>query len=84
MACIKLNVDRGQAVPRCLNASDNASHVCKAICLGGALRSALAQAISLTNLLRPQRRLSPYQSGYETWVLSRTLREINRMEPKCC
>ena len=82
-----------------LNASDNAAHVREAIPLGRALRLALVQAISLTDLLRPHGRLSPppstsrglasdrksgYQSGYETRVLSRTPIEINRIEPICC
>ena len=35
-----------------LNAGDNAVHACEAFILSGTLRSALAQAISLTDLLR--------------------------------
>jgi len=67
--------------------------------LSSALLAALAQAISLTDLLRPCGRFTPhqqvaqghasdkksgYQSGYETWVLSRTPNEINRIERICC
>ncbi|MDE2300163.1 MAG: hypothetical protein KGK18_18595, partial [Burkholderiales bacterium] len=79
--------------------SDNAAHVCEAFILGSALRLALAQAISLTDLLRPLGRHSPhparraglasdrksgYQSGYETWVTNKTPNGINRIERKCC
>ena len=46
-------------MPQSLNASDNALYVRKAIPLGSALRLALAQAISLIDLLRPHGRLSP-------------------------
>ena len=82
-----------------VNAGDNASYACYDIIFSGALRLALAQAISLTDLLRPYRRLSPhparraglasdrksgYQSGYETWVTNKTPKEINRVERKCC
>ena len=41
------------------DASDNPGYVRKAIPLGSALRLALAQAISLIDLLRPHGRLSP-------------------------
>ena len=42
-----------------LNAGDNAAHVREVLILGSALWLALAQAISLTDLLRPHWRLSP-------------------------
>ena len=77
----------------------NAPHVCALNFISGTLRLALAEAIRLTDLLRPHGRLSPhparraglasdrksgYQSGHETWVTSKTPNEINRIEPLCC
>jgi hypothetical protein len=50
-----------EAVPRG-DVAHNASHVCAlTFIFSGTLRLALAQAISLTDLLRPQGRLSPHQ-----------------------
>jgi len=87
-----------EAVP-CGDVAHNASHVCALSFISGTLRLALAQAISLTGLLRPLGRLNPhparraglasdrksgYQSGYETWMSRRTFNEINRIERKCC
>jgi len=77
----------------------NATDVCALSFISGTLRLALAQAISLTDQLRPLGRLNPhparraglasdrksgYQSGYETWMSRRTSNEINRIERKCC
>lgn len=82
-----------------MRASHNGEHVCEALDLCNALRLALAQAISLTNLLRPPGRLGPppvcragfasdrksgYQRGYGMWVMNKTPNEINRMERRCC
>ena len=81
------------------DADDNVTHAREALILSGALSTALAQASSLTDLLRPHGRLSPhparraglasdrksgYQSGYETWVTNKTPNGINRIERKCC
>lgn len=78
---------------------DNRMHVRTAIILSGALRAALAQAISLTDLLRPPGRLSPhpavraglasdrksgYQSGYRTWMSGKTSNEVNGIDRICC
>ena len=43
-----------------LKGGDNDAHVCEAFILDSTLRLALAQAISLTDLLRPLRRPSPH------------------------
>jgi hypothetical protein len=87
-----------EAVPRG-DVAHNAFHVCALSFISGTLRLALAQAISLTDLLRPHGRLSPhparraglasdrnsgYQSGYETWVMNKTPNGINRIERICC
>jgi hypothetical protein len=48
-----------QAVPRG-DVAHNAPHACALAFISGTLRLALAQAISLTDLLRPHGRLSPH------------------------
>jgi hypothetical protein len=87
-----------EAVPRG-DVAHNASHGCVLSFISGTLRLALAQAISLTDLLRPcgasvpTQHVAPaspatknggYQSGYETWMSRRTSNEINRIERTCC
>jgi hypothetical protein len=82
-----------------LKGSHNVFDVREAFVLDSALRLALAQAISLTDLLRPhgasvptqyfapvspETEKSGYQSGYETWVMNKASNEINRIEPTCC
>ncbi len=78
----------------CSAAGDNLSHVRSAFIFSGALRLALAQAISLIDLLRPYGRLGPhparraglasdttsgYQSGYGRWVSRKTPEEANSL-----
>ena len=82
------------------DADDNVTHAREALILSGALSTALAQASSLTDLLRPRGRSrlptqhvapaspatakSGYQSGYRNWVAQPAPNGINRIERKCC